>query len=383
MANNWLIIVTLILTMLFLFLLLSFGIATTIAKDDKLINVVCYFVNGYGVTIAPPETLDPKLCTHILYAFVNLDISGNLTYQRKEVDIDKGMYKRVVSLKKINPALKVLLSVSGDKSIFSRVAMDDEKRQNLANSAVNFCKSFGFDGLDIDWEKPSEEDEDNFVDLLKDLRNALDEGGWLLSTAVYPYPYSGYNATGITKYVHMLNVMCYNYYGPWSQYTGFNSPLFGSSIESDYEKRHLNIANSIKNWIEAGATKAKINVGIPFYGRTFTLVNPQDHGVHAPILGAGIPASPSYSTICTTFNNYTYVWDDEQKVPYKYYGSQWLTYENERSIAIKTKYIVSQNVGGIMIWQIGQDDMKGDCGQKQGLLRIINDNLNVENITTN
>lgn len=80
------------------------------------------------------------------------------------------MYKRVVSLKKINPALKVLLSISGDKSIFSRVAMDDEKRQNLANSAVNFCKSFGFDGLDIDWEKPSEEDEVSFILLLKDLK---------------------------------------------------------------------------------------------------------------------------------------------------------------------------------------------------------------------
>lgn len=70
-------------------------------------------MNGYGVTIAPPETLDPKLCTHILYAFVNLDISGNLTYQRKEVDIDKGKYFLYLSFfikKKYYKVLSNLLS---------------------------------------------------------------------------------------------------------------------------------------------------------------------------------------------------------------------------------------------------------------------------------
>lgn len=79
----------------------------------------------------------------------------------------------------------------------------------------------------------------------------------------------------------MLNLMTYNFYGPWSTYTGQNSPLYASSIESAYEKKYLNVNASVHHWINAGAPPEKINVGIAFYGRSYKLCDGEKHGLHA------------------------------------------------------------------------------------------------------
>lgn len=76
--------------------------------------------------------------------------------------------------------------------------------------------------------------------------------------------------------------MTYNYYGSWSAYTGQNSPLYASSIETAYEKTHLNVNVSVHNWIKAGAAPEKMNIGMAFYGRSYTLLNESIHGLHAP-----------------------------------------------------------------------------------------------------
>ncbi|KAI3338566.1 glycoside hydrolase superfamily [Ustulina deusta] len=45
-------------------------------------------------------------------------------------------------------------------------------RSNFAKSAIGMMKDWGFDGIDIDWEYPSDETEaDNFVLLLQELRD--------------------------------------------------------------------------------------------------------------------------------------------------------------------------------------------------------------------
>lgn len=91
--------------------------------------------------------------------------------------------------------------------------------------------------------------------------------------------------------------MSYDFYGPWSAYTGQNSALFESSIESAYEKKNLNTAAAAKNWIQAGAELNKLVVGVAFYGRSFTLQNVTNFGVHAPIVGAGTVKTPSYQLV--------------------------------------------------------------------------------------
>ena len=53
-------------------------------------------------------------------------------------------------------------------------------------------------------------------------------------------------------------------------------------------------------------------------------------------------------------------WDHTAKAPYAYNKTDQLfaTYDNRRSIALKTKYVVRQGLGGIMFWQLGDDPYK-------------------------
>jgi len=46
---------------------------------------------------------------------------------------------------------------------------------------------------------------------------------------------------------------------------------------------------AIRYWIQNGAPKDKLNLGIATYGRSFTLENASNNGVGAPAKGAGKP----------------------------------------------------------------------------------------------
>jgi chitinase len=46
---------------------------------------------------------------------------------------------------------------------------------------------------------------------------------------------------------------------------------------------------AINYWIQKGAPKDKLNLGIATYGRSFTLQNARNNGVGAPAKGAGKP----------------------------------------------------------------------------------------------
>jgi chitinase len=67
----------------------------------------------------------------------------------------------VSALKKINPNLKAIFSLGGyaaGTAIFTAVSADATKRATMAQSAIEFCQTYDFDGIDVDWEYPLEGD---------------------------------------------------------------------------------------------------------------------------------------------------------------------------------------------------------------------------------
>lgn len=95
----------------------SFGQAASLRRR------VCYFANWapYREVQPPlyPDQIEPDLCTHIHYAFAKIDpISLNLVateeHDMKWTEKSKmPLYIRLYSLKRRNPALKILLAVGG------------------------------------------------------------------------------------------------------------------------------------------------------------------------------------------------------------------------------------------------------------------------------
>ncbi|RZC36447.1 Glyco hydro 18 domain containing protein, partial [Asbolus verrucosus] len=313
------------------------------------IKIVCYYpswaIYYKNNGTVRPEDVDPNMCTHINYAFVSLNSNGTLSPTDKNADIYKGGYKHITDLKAKNSSLKVLLTVGGGKAprkTFSIVAADAEKRASMVKSARSYMETYKFDGVDLDWEIPRSGDRDNFVRLLEDFRKDFDKNKWLVTAAVGADVSEGYDVARMAQILDHINVMTYNMYGPWSAYTGQNSPLWPSSVETKWQKANLNMAAAVNQWIDAGASPDKLIAGIAFYGRSFTLTDPHINGLHAPFTGAGNPGPVRkakgiwvYLEFCLTKDTWNCTWDDEQKMPICVNGDQWLGIDNEESVLKK------------------------------------------------
>lgn len=100
------------------------------------------------------------------------------------VTVDHLQYlDRIAVYKRINPQLKVILSIGGwGADGFSQAAMTKEGRSTFVSSALEIIKKYDFDGADIDWEYPcidtaeiacDPKDKQNFTYLMQDLRDGL------------------------------------------------------------------------------------------------------------------------------------------------------------------------------------------------------------------
>lgn len=80
--------------------------------------------------------------------------------------------------------------------------------------------------------------------------------------------------------------MAYDFHGKWERETGHNAPLYAPSSDSEWRKQ-LSVDNAASLWTRLGAPKDKLVIGMPTYGRTFTLTNTNTFKVNSPASGGG------------------------------------------------------------------------------------------------
>jgi chitinase len=122
----------------------------------------------------------------------------------------------------------------------------------------------------------------------------------------------------------------------------------------------------------------------PSLGRSFTLTNPSENNMNAPTSGGGKAGEftresgfLAFYEICEMLKNgATYIWDDEQKVPYLVDGDQWVGFDDERSVRNKMKWLLENDYAGAMVWTVDMDDFTGTCaGRKYPLIEIMGEEL--------
>jgi len=89
-----------------------------------------------------------------------------------------GNFKAIYNLKKQHRHLKVLLSIGGwtYSPSFHPVVVNAALRAKFVESSVKLLEDFGLDGLDVDYEYPSDNNQAvGYVALLEEMRTALDK----------------------------------------------------------------------------------------------------------------------------------------------------------------------------------------------------------------
>jgi len=363
-------------------------------------KVVCYYgswaVYRPGQGKFDVENIDPTLCTHAIYGFAGLDATTNHIYAMDpyndlEENWGKGAYKRFNALRSKNPELKTLIAIGGwneGSEKYSKMAASESSRKDFVASCVDFIQKYGFNGLDVDWEYPANrggtpEDKQNYILLLKELRQQFDNSGLLLSAAVSAGKATidtAYNVSEIFQHVDFVNLMAYDYYGPWDTITGHNAPL-KAYLNDTGDNVFMNVEYSVNYWLSLGAPKEKLVLGMGSYGRSFTLSDHTQNGIRQPTSGPGTAGpytreagSLGYNEICENMKTtpWTIVWDDIYQAPYAYNGDQWVGYDNPESIEIKCNFAKSIGLAGVMVWSVETDDFQGTCGTKFPLLNTMN-----------
>lgn len=178
----------------------------------------------------------------------------------------------------------------------------------------------------------------------------------------------------LNKHLDFLNIMTYDMHGEWDGYADHHAPLFKRPFD-DADTERLHVDGAIMHLVQGGIESKKLILGIPFYGRGFTLANLNKTEPRAAAVGPG-KVDASYFSICKLLK--TSEWErktDAVGSPYIVNGDQWIGYDNEESIKAKTDYIRLRGLGGAMMWAVGLDDVHGTCGHARPLLHAINEGL--------
>lgn len=331
-------------------------------------KVVIGYVGGYN-GLADLSHIQPKKLTHINYAFVN--VKDNRAFLQREAT-DTVNLNNLNKLKEQNPDLKILISIGGWSwsENFSDAALSDTARKSFATSAVAIIEKYKIDGIDIDWEYPGisgeegnvyrNEDKQNFTLMLKELRLQLDnvqkrtKQKKLLTIAAGGFT-DFINHTEMDKvqqYLDYVNLMTYDFYN--GRIAGHHTNLYASKTVLS----NGSADKAFKEYLAAGVPAKKLVMGIAFYSRAFTLKNNATIGLGDSVLTSKF--GKGYTFIKDSLINkrgFIAYRDKEAKAPYLYNATtkEFLTYDDEASVIEKCKYVLKNDMGGVMFWEYSSD----------------------------
>ena len=343
--------------------------------------------------------------THINYAFANL-VGGQCALGDPWADVERhlpgdpwsgpgsdapyfGNFHQLDLLQEQHPGLQTLISVGGWtwSANFSDAALTPASRAQFATSCADFMEAYGFDGIDIDWEYPGggglpsntsrPEDTQNFTLLLQAVRSELDargaaQGRHFLLTIAAPVgaeKLGNIEVAQIFPLLDFINVMAYDFNGPWSAVSNFNAPLYASPGDPT-STPGVNADAAIQNYLGRGVPPDKLVLGVPFYGRAVQGVANVNGGLFQGFTGipmgtwddatTGATGMFDYADIAANYLNQPGMdlyRDGNSGVPWLHDPSSgfFLSYDDPESLALKKQYVLANELGGVMIWEMSSD----------------------------
>lgn len=300
-------------------LVLNLGLTTSFADSgDQPVKENQFKVIGYysgALFNEPVEKLQTKKLTHVIYSFLIPQEDGSL------VPLEKPDQLKELVAQAHSDGSKVFIALGGWSyqgkplvTVFESVASSDEKRSLLVKNVCSLLKEYDLDGVELDWEHPSQSSIENYEKLVVELKSALDKDGKEL-TAALNGAWSTTAGPEVSKLMtdtcldsfSFINVMAYD------MNNAEHSPLWFAETSVNY-------------WLNRGVPAEKIILGMPLYAR---------------------PSWKQYRDLAAENSEYAYI-DYAATSPVESY------YNGLNTLREKT-YIAMKKAGGVMLFDVNED----------------------------
>lgn len=290
--------------------------APNAAGDGPTVEPTSFRVVGYlpDYRAAQFDPVAARLLTDLVVFSAEPTSAGELDLSR----IKKFPLPKLRSFK-TRERVRLILCVGGwgRSTHFAALSASDAKREAFVKSVVRFCLDERFDGVDLDWEHPQNEaEQEGYAKLLTDLRQAFEPHGLVLSVTVAGWqklPPKAFEA------VDWVNIMAYDHGGKHSTFEGAKA--------------------DVKKLTDTGAPARKITLGLPFYGRDTAK---RDRTMTYREILAQHKPEPDADEVGTLYFN------------------------GPATVKRKTEYAREAGLAGVMVWELGQD-----APGEQSLLKVI------------
>lgn len=308
-------------------------LATTgTAAAEKPPRRVVAYVPNWGNLEAFVPTIEFSRLTHINVAFENpTNAAGDLSFHHRNSVLLEAARARNVP---------VLVSIGGgaaaeNKELTARYfdLISETKRAAFVAKLADYVTRQGFAGLDVDLEGPSiNEDYGAFI---RDLASALKPQGKLL-TAALSQGYGGAKVPeSVFEHFDFVNIMAYDGTGPWAP----DRPGQHSSLQF--------ARDNVAYWLGRGLPREKAVLGVPFYGHGFGDAARRRRGYPYATILAEYPGAEGKDEVGQT------IW-----------------YNGIPTIRAKTRLVIDEGLGGVMIWSLDSD-----VSDERSLLKAIHEVL--------
>jgi len=327
------------------------------------------FRTGYhwGTAPAPLSSMNYAAFTHIVHSYVEPSVSGS-TVSLNTTTMDITLHAAELIATAHASKVQVLLGVSGSPANIAS-ASDDAHLAAFVGQLMTLVETYGYDGVDLDWE--GSPDQTQFTNLIAALRAAINayhppSGGAAALTAFFG---PAANAAATYAQLDQVNVACYDDMNNEFPVIWHNAALADPAKVSGGQT----CPQVLRYFTAAGVPKAKLGVGIPFYG--YVVSGGRDASGAGPYRPGQImqvaPTSVDYTEYRDLVANpqlwqiaYQKVDVGAGNVPYLSIdkganGNVFVTYDDAVSITTKWNWAMANGYGGVEVWTIGADYIAG------------------------
>ncbi|KAL4973055.1 carbohydrate-binding module family 18 [Aspergillus desertorum] len=350
------------------------------ASSQSITRVIGYY-NSAGATRGcdgmAPYSVPQGVYSHIYFAFGSIDPDSFEVIPAQQSD--ETLYQQLAALQYRDAGQELWISIGGwdfsdseqpTATTFSDLVGADSDQQSIFfTTLLNFMNTWGFTGVDIDWEYPvaddrngRAEDYENYPAFLASLKSALSEYNYGLSiTLPTSYWYlQHFDLKSIEPSVDWFNFMAYDLHGTWD---------IGDEWTGPYLDAHTNLTE-IKSALDllwrVDISPSKVNLGLAFYGRSYTMASGACSEPGCEYLSAGTAGTCSDSAgilfnseiediIQQNSLNATLYEDAAVKI-ITWDTDQWVSFDDGDTWKLKADYAKSICLGGVLVWAIDEDD---------------------------